>query len=111
MLLIKKYFSTLRASRRYGKACRLVEKEKYADAKKHVDFALSLESFGFMNSLHQALKAEIEYELGNFDESKNIIIKLQEEFKANPDIWDKKDGKEVVKKVNWYWGQLENRAT
>ena len=64
-----------------------------------------------MNFLHQALKAEIEYELGNYEESRNTIIKLQEEFKTNPEIWNTKDGKEVIERVNWYWGQLESRAT
>ncbi|GEM_PF-2788172 len=109
VLLIKKYINTLRASRKYGKACRLVKEEKYSEAKLHVDYALSLNVFNFMTSLHKALKIEIEYELGNYDDCRNTIINIREDFDSDPELWNKNDGKDVVDRVNWFSDQLESK--
>ncbi|MFT5396568.1 MAG: hypothetical protein ACI85N_001768 [Gammaproteobacteria bacterium] len=100
LLQIKKNINTLRVSRRYGKACKLVNKEKYSEAKSIVDFALNLNVFDFMISLHKALKIEIEYELGNYDDCRNAIINIRTDFKSDPELWNKKEGKDVVDRVN-----------
>lgn len=111
MLPIRKYINTLRASRRYGKAIRLMKKENFTNAKPHVDFALSLDAFDFMISLHKALKIEIEYEIGNYKDCRDTIISIREDFNSDQELWKKQDGKDVVDRVNWYWSQLENKAT
>ena len=106
--LLRKYIDTLRASGKYGKVCQLLKKEKYLEAKLEVDFALTLDAFSFMTCLHKALKVEIEYELGNYDACKSTIVNLREGFSSNPELWSK-DGRDVIDRVNWYWGQLETR--
>ena len=109
MFKIKEYIDTLKASSRYGKACKLLRNEKYTEAKIVVDRALELNAEGYMLTLHNALKAEIEFELGNFEQSKKTIIKLKEIFSSEADIWNSDAGKQVVDRVNWYWDNLEDK--
>jgi len=106
-----KIFKSLRASWRYGKAIRSMRNKRYSDALVHVNAALALKPEDYMLTLHKALKGEIEYEIGNYKESRIIFNGLLNEFEREPDVWQQPKCKELIERVNWFVGVLSDKTT
>lgn len=88
-----------------------MQQGKHAEALEEVNAALAFNAEDYMILLHRTLKGELEFALGRYDESKRTISEVLHEFEKEPDIWKTGKCREAYERANWYWNELQSKAT
>ena len=103
-------FKSIRLSILFGKASGLALKGRYPEAKKAIDkcFELGMEE---EEILGHAIKGEIEYQLGNLSEAEKSLKNVLKDTEENPSDWTSSHEKQILDRVNYFWGKLLNEKT
>ena len=103
-------FKSLRRTILFGRASGLALKGRYPEAKKAIDkcFELGMEEDEILGN---AIKGEIEYQIGNLSEAEKSLKIVLNDIKENPNDWSSPHSKQILERVNYYWGKLINEKT